>query len=334
MNILTSTSIDSDGESLSIEELEEMRDTVNGENALRLGVMHNPIFPPIGQLYNARLKENEDGITLLVADDFKYNETVSEIDGEEYIICTHEKSKSFAGIRRDSNLDSILLFDYFDFKNENDKKKFERDLMEIHNELSLGRHIQKAEWNDPQVIITLGQYFLFYNILKPIGKAFINKIVEDLGEDFFQQYLKLKNLIIRSVNEFGSNDKPVIMVIQIPSENLEIELAHKVQLKNIDEYVNSLQPEILKEVSQKALYYEELFEAEKIQFVLDDENKWVLNYLLSSEGKVVGKPKFFNERNKVYKKMLKQDKIGLSYGASSRNIEVESSDKKQNENGD
>ena len=83
MNILTSTSIDSDGESLSIEDLENMRDTVNGENALRLGVMHNPIFPPIGQLYNARLEENDKGVTLLVADDFKYDETVSKFYRKE-----------------------------------------------------------------------------------------------------------------------------------------------------------------------------------------------------------------------------------------------------------
>ena len=107
------------------------------------------------------------------------------------------------------------------------------------------------------------------------------------------------------------------MVIQIPSENIEIELVHKVQLENIQEYVNSLQPEILKEVSRNALYYEDLFDAEKIQFVLEEENKWVLNYLLTNEGKVVGKPQYFNERNKVYKKILEQDKVGLSYGASS-----------------
>ena len=164
MNILTNTSTDSDGESLSIQDLRNMRDAVNEENALRLGVMHNPLFPPIGQLYNARLEENSNGVTLLVADNFNYNETVMEIEGEEYIICTHEKSKPFAGIKRKSDFNSILLFDYLVFKNEKNKENFEKDLIEIHKELSFGRHIQKAAWNDPQVIITLGQYFLFIKL--------------------------------------------------------------------------------------------------------------------------------------------------------------------------
>ena len=176
--------------------------------------------------------------------------------------------------------------------------------------------------------------FSFYKVVKPIGKALISKVAEDLGEDFFQQYLKLKKLIIRSIKEFASKDKPVIMVIQIPSESLEIELVHKVQLNNIEEFVNSLQPEMLKEVSRKALYFKNLFDAEKIQFVLNKENYWNLNYLLSKEGKVIGKPKYFNERNIVYRKILEQDKVGLSYGASRRKIEVKLTDNNSNENGD
>jgi hypothetical protein len=334
MNILSSTSTDLDGESLSVEDLRAMRNEINRGDGIQLGVQHNPIFPPIGQLYNARLVEDSDGKTLLVADNFTYNESIVELDGEEYIVSTHEKSKRFAGIKRRSDFNSILLFDYLIFKTEKEKEIFEKELKEIHQELSLGRHIQKAAWNDPQVIITLGQYFLFYKILKPIGKVLIRKVVEDLGEDFFQQYLKLKKLIIRSVKEFGSKDKPVIMVIQIPSENLEIELVHKVKFENIEEYVYSLQPKMIQEVSQKALHYEQIFDAEKVQFVLNEEGIWSLNYLLSKEGKIVGKPKYFNERNIVYKKILEQDQVGLSYSASKRKIEIKPTDIQSNENRD
>lgn len=315
MIILSSTAIDLDGESLNIQDLINMRDHINGKTGLKLGLLHNPLYPPLGQLYNARLQENDEGITLLVADEFYFKKEKIEINSEEFIICSHENSKPFSGINHNSKIDSLMLYDYLVFKDNYDKNLFENDLINIHKKLHLGRHVQKAAWNDPQIIITLGQYFFFYKILKPIGEKLISKIAEDLGEEFFQQYLKLKKLIIRSIREFGSKNKPVIVVIQIPSENIEIELVHKVHLNNIDDFLELLHPENLKDISRKSIHYENLFQAEKIQFILTKNNSWDLNYILSKDGKVIGKNKYFKERDVIFSKLSQQNEIGISYGA-------------------
>lgn len=61
--------------------------------------------------------------------------------------------------------------------------------------------------------------------------------------------------------------------------------------------------------------YKELFNAEKIQFVFNNELEWKLNYMLTENGEVIGKKKNFDKRSKIFKKMMKRDKIGLSYSA-------------------
>ena len=322
MNIVATTNTDSDGEALKFSDLLEMRNKLNGNRRMRFGIEHNQIFPPLGQLYNFRIEQDKKGKYQLIADNFFYDEELIVVDGEEYIKCSHKRSKPFIEVNKTVKEKNQLYFDYLHFKTIDARKKFATKLEKIDQQLIIGRKKRKSAFLDPEVTLILGSTYIASKVLIPIGEKLVGKIIEDIGDDLFDQYKKVKNLLAKCVKIFKKRDKKVRVILQIPTEIIEIELIHTVQLNRMDDFLDSISPIKLAELHSRSLQYKEQFDAEKIQFVLNDKFEWKFNYLLTIEGETIGTKKRFEERTKVYKKMIAKGATGLSYGGNEREIEL------------
>ena len=318
MNILATSNIDSDGETLKLSRLEEMRNAINGSRTIRMGVEHNPFFPPIGQFYNARIEKREDGIIQLVADNFTFADEIIEIEGETFIKSSHERSKPFIEVNFQTPDENNLFFDHLFFKNRDEREIFEGELKKIDSEVVIGNSIRKSALNDPLIVLEFGALLFVYDFLKLLGNKLSDKIADDISEIAFKRYLILKKLLISSVDKFGKQDEFVTIVLQAPSDSVEIELVHRLKEEQLDSYIKSLDPLNLKKVCEEAIRYRNLFDGEKVQFVINDKGEWGLNYLLTSSGEIIGKRKYFDLRNAIYNKMVENKFMGLSYGVKAK----------------
>ncbi|MBP9924130.1 MAG: hypothetical protein KBF92_09890 [Bacteroidia bacterium] len=314
--ILSTTSIDSQGDQLSLEDLEYMAKVINGPTALRYGLEHDPTYPPLGQLYNARTSVNEEGIYLLLADVLFYKATEFLIHGEEeLVLLSTESPRPFKEVRK-IPIESIeITTDITNISNDVGVESYLASIKLIDENIVLKNKVRKAAINDPEVIITLAKYFALYKIFTPVIAKLSEKIVEDLSGELYEQYFKLKQLVYASVKAISGSNNKYTVIIQIPFEKFEVELVYRPSKDGIESFIESLHPDTIKSICEDAQKFHEIYDAEKIQFVLNSSVNWRFNYLLSSDGKVIGNKDAIRQRDEVYSKLLKYDTSGHSFTA-------------------
>ena len=70
--------------------------------------------------------------------------------------------------------------------------------------------------------------------------------------------------------------------------------------------MNSLKTDTLKKLEKKLDELTYKFDTEKIQFELNDQNKWELNYLLTVNGESIGTKKSISKRTAALENTIKK----------------------------
>lgn len=316
MNIIATTHVDSHGDKLSLSTLVDMRNIINEERTIRMSLNHDPLFPPLGQFTNARiLKDNESGEYLLAADMLVYD-LYEQIEEDEKLIRNYSvNSKSFNEIKFKASENLQIDVDFFNFNSSEDIKQFCDEMSDsVDENIIIHEKVRKELLPTPELIITLAEYYILYKLLKPIGVKVTEKITDKISDDIAKTYDKIKSIIVRSVKYLNKNNRPILYLIEIPNEEIHIQLACKVTIENMDDFLEGCKTEILQEVVRKGMNYKEMFEGEKCQFTLNDTGNWELSYLLCKNGNVIGKKELFKERDAKYKIMLDTGQFGFSSG--------------------
>ena len=171
-------------------------------------------------------------------------------------------------------------------------------------EIKGSEFIRKSEIPDPEIVIKLTEIIGF-----ALGIGFRKipeKLAESIGDDLVKVYKLIKKSIHKSVNELNPKNRPIHFIVEIPVEKAKLELI--VTTRNPDFAINAYKKETIENLKEEIEYSIKKLNAEKIQFFYNETNKWEINYILASDGKVIGTKKSFEKRDDYFQKMVEEQK--------------------------
>ncbi|MCK0114663.1 hypothetical protein M8845_18620 [Gelidibacter japonicus] len=306
-HVLSSSNIDKHGHVITKEALESSLKFINGKRKPRLGLDHNRNFPPMGRINNGEVIE-KDGAHYLVADKeyFDISKTATLENGLELIEMSFS-DENYAFIESEFEfIDTIeIQIDPINLGSFENGQKFLSDLKsESEIEIKGSEFIRKSEIPDPEIVLKLTEIIA---IALGIGLRKIpEKLAEAIGEDLVKFYKLIGKAIRKSAKEMIPKNRPIHFVVEIPINKSTVELI--VTTRNPDIAINAYKKEVIENLRNEIKTYIKHLKAEKIQFIFNEENKWEMNYILASNGKVIGTKKSFRKRDEYFQLMVEKQK--------------------------
>lgn len=303
--ILSSTNVDSQGYMMMKSALDSMLTQLNGKRKPRLGLEHIRTFPPFGVISNGEVFQGNDMQYYLSAEMmyFDKQEVITLGDGtkllKEYF---REGEYPFIECEETETTKLLIATDPANFEKLNEHKEiYELVKQESDLEFDTSEFGRKSELPDPETVITITKILAIS--LGLIKSKITEKLGDAIGEDLVKFYKLISKLAVETIKKIKPSNRPKNFVISYPDTECNIELV--ITTHKADKVLNSLATEKLKVVANKVQQLKN-FDAEKIQFIFNDNNIWEFNYLLTKTGAVIGTIKSFNERNELYNKILKK----------------------------
>jgi hypothetical protein len=306
--VLSSSNVDKHGHIMTEQALKNSLKYINGKRKPRLGLDHNRSFPPMGRINNGEVIE-KDGIYYLIADQeyFEISKSITLSNGLELIEMSFS-DENFPFIESEFEqiemieiqIDPINLGGSFE-----NGQAFLNDLKtESELEIKGSEFIRKSEIPDPEIVIKLTEII---GIALGIGfRKIPEKMADCIGEDLAKVYKLIRKSIQKSVNELNPKTRPIHFVVEIPIEKTKLELI--VTTRNPDVAINAYKKETIENLKEEIEFSIKKLNAEKIQFFFNEANKWEMNYILASDGKVIGTKKSFEKRDDYFQKMVEEQK--------------------------
>jgi hypothetical protein len=134
-----------------------------------------------------------------------------------------------------------------------------------------------------------------------LGKKIISKTTEKLADaitdDVARLYAFVRAAAAGMMRYAIPKSRPVSYVIKI-CEEPNVELLARTD--NPDELIRALAPETVQDTVATAMRLRDTLRAVRVQFLLTPEGRWVLNYLLTNTGGVIGRPaSFIRQRRRL-----------------------------------
>jgi hypothetical protein len=303
--IISSTHLDSQGNMMTKSALDSMLPQLNGKRKPRLGLEHIRTFPPFGAISNGIVFQGDDKQYYLSAEMlyFDKQELFTLDDGTQlvkeffsegeypFIECEENETKKLSVATDPANYERHNeLNEIYDLVRQETDLEFETS--------EFGR---KSELSDPETVITITTILAM--TLGIVRSKVTEKLGDAIGEDLAKFYKLISKLAVETIKKVKPANRPKNFVISYPNTDCNIELVITTNIA--DRVLNSLTVDKLKIIAEKVEQLKNL-DAEKIQFIYNDNDYWEFNYLLSKTGAVIGTLKSFNKRNELYNKILEK----------------------------
>lgn len=304
--VMSSSHVDKHGTVMTKEALESALKFINGSRKPRLGLDHNKIFPPLGRINNGEVFQGKDGAYYLEANQEYYDkkEILILANGLELI------RESFSGSNfpfvecEFQPIDKVeIQYDPVNFENYQKTKDFMSELRGVHDyDFKDSELLRKSEIPDPEIVIRITEILA---IAIGLGLRKIpEKIGEAIGEDLSQFYKLLNSTIKKSVKELLPKNRPINFVVELSIEKAIVELI--VTTRDPNTAIKAFEKSIIEKLKGEIEVAVKNLEAEKVQFVLNEDDKWELNYILTREGKAIGTKKSYKKRDDFFQKMVEK----------------------------
>jgi len=298
--VISSTHIDSHGDRMSLEALEQMVEAINNkDHCIRMGVDHRKDFPPKGRIENASLKK--EGDYYLVEADFCEFEKSEIVDWNETLIKeSFPNFFQFAEVDNNTPNKISILTDPHNFKSYEEYKKYKTYVnSKIDLDIDMKEEMRKSAIPDPEIIFQLASSFIFYQLLKPVAKQIGEKVSDDISDYAVTEGGKIIKLIDETLREFLYRSipktRPASIIFDFPGTP-HIELIARTRDKNL--VLKSLSENKIADVKKEIEELSKHINIAKVQFLLSKKGKWKFNYLITSNGEAIGKKISFENRDK------------------------------------
>lgn len=295
--IVASDQVDRHGDQLALSALEDLKNIINGEYAVRLGVEHNRTFPPKGRQSNAEIIE-KDGIHLLLADNEPYT-NITPVDWDSRLIMeSFTDGKPFVEVKNEPLEELAVFVDPHNFQPE-DYLNFETILKKQEINYNLHHHFRKSLISDPEIIFSIPVTIFLYQFVKPFLNEFGKETGKEAGKGVASEGKKLYSFIKTTVKEAAQRcnpkKRPLFVVFEI-QDKPHIELV--IKTRDAEEVVKALSTRKLNPVITKTEEISKRVEIAKIQYVFTAKGKWEFNYLLTTDGSTIGTKESFKKRDR------------------------------------
>lgn len=316
--VVASTHLDSQNTRLAKSALKSMAKILNGERKPRLGLEHNPVFPPMGNITDAKLVKGKDGEYYLTA-------VQQEYDMQGFVKLPNgsvgikewfsTENKPFVEIEFDDAEELDISVDYNNFDSYADGLQFIKDIQKaVEGEYSTGEHCRKAAINDPEIIITVSKGIAIYlfgsKVAVKLGEKVLDKLSDKVAEDVAKFYELVKVSAVEGIKRMIPKHRKTTYIVRSTGA-VNVELV--VQTKNADVVIDALSGDRNLEREKIIGDICDAFAPEKVQLLFNEEKReWAFNYLLTKDGATIGTPKAFNDRRKVYLELESKARTRLS----------------------
>lgn len=305
--VISSSHVDKHGTVITKEGLESALKFINGNRKPRLGIEHNNSIPPLGRVNNGQVIQGEDGEYYLVADYecFDSIESLGLWNGKElFMESFEEENYPFTECDFKPNKEIEISFDSSNFESLQSEKDFIK-ILEDDSEIEFKSTelIRKSEIPDPEVIFKLPEIisYAIIGLVSRIPEKIFDTIINDLTT---KSHKLISKTIKKSITELKPANRQINFFVELSVDKSLVELV--VTTRNAEVAINAYRKESIKDLKQEVEDLIKDFNAEKIQYILNSENKWELNYLLTKEGKVIGTKKSFKKRNDFFQEFTKK----------------------------
>lgn len=317
--ILRSMTTDLHGDFIPLNMMEDDVTTINGKCKMRYLINHRRDIPPIGYFDNAEIQE-VDNIIHVFAEPIAFkNKSVLFIETELF---SEAANQPISFITSENSDKFQILVDKNNFQDVSVLQNTGQMLRAIYEqEVSLQLGIRKNLIPDPEIVITLAQYyFLIYPILKPFLAKMGEKIAEDIADDVYNECKKNAKISIlkisKSIKILRQNmiprNKILHTIFEIPG-NPKIEL--HIKSDDATKIEKGLQARKLSIVHKKIITLQKQLDISEIHFIFNSKNKWEFSYLITVEGSIVGTKQSFNKRDKLLNRIELSPMKAFSIGA-------------------
>jgi len=302
--IVSSSHIDKHNHIITKEALYSALPFLNGDRKVRFGLDHNKTFPPLGRISDGEVIQGEDGEYYLVAyqEYFDVIETLTLASGLK-LIRESFLNENYPFVEcKFKPVDVVeVKYDFVNLGSYNNGKKFAVELKaETEYNFKSSEFIRKSEIPDPEIVITLTEVLA---IALGFGlKKIPEKIGDAVADDIVKFYKLLSGVIKKSVTELLPKNRPIHFVVEIPIGETITELI--VTTRNPDLAIKAFDKSIISNLIGDIRVAINDLGAEKIQFYLNEEKTWEMNYLITNEGKVIGTKKSFKKRDDFFQSLV------------------------------
>ncbi len=302
--VVATTRIDKQNMKFTKELLDKTADSINnGNEAVRMGLEHDIMIPPLGKTVGAKVERMEDDEYELIVTQELFNEhkKVSLPNGEiAYKQSLKNDRRPFVVHKYEETPGQIIIHtDYMNFNSKEEREMLLKEINEAGNIESIyaGR---KSALPDPEILITLSHDAILYYVGYKVASKILNKVCDKIAEDVSQIYDVIKVSIIGMAKYAIPKNRPITYIMEVPGEPI-IQLIVRTSDEKIA--LSSMQKDKVKSCIKRSMEIHEVFNTDEIQFIFNEKQEWEFNYLLTKNGEVIGTPDSFNRREKLIKTM-------------------------------
>lgn len=319
--IIRSSNVDRHGDYISLEQLKQYVETVNGDMKMRYLANHRRDIPPIGYLDNSEIIQERD-VYHIIAEPIEFSSRRIPDWDENLIIEEVSRAIIFKSRKEKCLKDIRISLDKNNFKSFEAYNSLSYKLNDLHNgNIEFEGSMRKSLELDPQIVITLAKYsIIFYPLIKPILKKIGEKIADDISDYLYEEAKsKVKKMTIglnESINLIKANilpnTKKLLTIFEIPGDPC-IEL--HIKSDDSKKIFKALEPRKLAKVHLQIQALQENLELSEAYFIMNGKDKWQFSYLITKSGQVVGTKSAFSKRDKLIKRINLSPTKAFSIGA-------------------
>lgn len=315
--ILASTNIDSHEDQMTIEALKKMVEYINNPTTkIRFGIDHRPDFPPKGICNNAALVK-KGNLYVVEADFCEFEESQIASWDETLVVESFSIPFTFIEVKSTPITTISVSTDPHNFSTTDEYNNYLGKISRCMGmEVKMHESLRRSELPIPEITFTLTSSVLVYQLLKPtfkkVGDKIADKISDKVIEEGEKAFIIIETALKEAFYRLIPKSRPVTTIFDYPGKP-HIQLIAKTRdagllLKALTRISN-----VLKEIEN----HKKHVNIAKVQYILDDKGKWKFNYLLTTDGKSIGKKKAIAKRERRNEIILSDaNNAGRSVGVS------------------
>lgn len=312
--ILSSTHIDRHNDKANITMFEKALPTLTGTDRMRWLANHRKDLPPFGYISEVKIQEEGDH-AYLVGETFPYEER-KEVEWDNTLYIEQSPvlfpfSDKFKG-----EVDQFKIsVDKNNFKSLEDVSKTATEVAKVFKEeIKFAIHTRKSETNVPDLILTLGTMHYVVKIIKPFATKYLEALAEKSGEvtiPVIRKGLKAFGLAVSKLfklvwEKVTPKDKGMSLILEIPGDEKSPHIFLYIKADKPEDIQKGFTERNFTAVRVATETFMKHLEVAEITFSLNDKGHFGFRYLLTKDGKCVGKKGIFKERDKLGQRLVAQ----------------------------